>query len=241
MSQKSISSSPMDQTSDGSWEKPPKAPRMDEAEGKITSMNRWNRAEKRHGDASPSQLCCWLTFPKISLGSQPCPQLCASVLPGRWQGGGLEHPVPTCCSLDEGAEVLHAVAPTEAPLQQPLVSSLPVQELCCGTDGIRGRLPDPKGTLQLPPERGCWRETSKSPRSGGLGPAVGCTRGACKDNWLMSGTACLAVVPLFLANVHLFLPKFGARPLLPPAMSFDPTGEAAAIYAGKALVNCLFF
>lgn len=62
-----------------------------------------------------------------------------------------------------------------------------------------------------------------------------------EDNSLLSGTACPTVVPPFLANVYLFMPEFGARPQLPPALSFSPTGEAAATYSGKALLNCLFF
>lgn len=90
------------------------------------------------------------------------------------------------------------------------------------------------------PERGCWRQTSKSPRTGSFRQAVGCTRAVCKDNSLLSGTVCSALVPLFLANAHLFLPEFGARPQIPPALSFNPTGEAAAIYSGKDLMNCLF-
>lgn len=64
---------------------------------------------------------------------------------GGWEGA-VEHPVPTCCSLDKGPEMLHATAPTDAPLQQPLVSILPVQELCCGwsaqmTSGVACKIP----------------------------------------------------------------------------------------------------
>ena len=160
MSQKSISSSPMDQTRAGSWKESLKAPRIDEAEGKITWMNRGKSREK-------PGLCIFLPalllahLPKLSLGSYPCPQLCASVLPDRWPmaawEGAVEYPVPTCCSLDKGPEVPHAMAPTDAPLQQPLVSALPVQELGCRmecTDDVRGCLQENSlalaSTLQLP-------------------------------------------------------------------------------------------
>lgn len=151
VSQKSISSSPTDQTRSGSWDKPLKAPRMDEAERKD------HLDEPREQSREKPQLCISLPalllahLPKLSVASYPCPQLCARVLPGT---AGREGAVPTCCSSDEGEEVLHAFAPSDAPLQQPLVSTLPVQELCCGTehtDGIRACLPDPEETLQRAP------------------------------------------------------------------------------------------
>lgn len=46
--------------------------------------------------------------------------------------------MPTCCSSDESTEVPHAVAAADAPLQQPLISALQVQELCCGTENTSG-------------------------------------------------------------------------------------------------------
>lgn len=241
MSQKSISSSPTDQTSDGSREEPPKAPRRDEAEGKITSMNRWNRAEKRHSDASPSQLCCWLTFQSFLWDLTHVP----SSVPVSCQAGGWEGAWSIPCPPAVPWRKVRKCCMPWLPLRH--LSSSHWSALCQFRSSAVGQMASgtacqiPRELSSSHPERGCWRETSKSPRSGGLGQAVGCTRGACKDNWLMSGTACPAVVPLFLANVHLFLPEFGARPLLPPALSFNPTGEAAAIYSGKALVNCLFF
>lgn len=84
MSQKSISSSPTDQTRDGGWKEPLKAPRMDEAGGKTTSMNRGNRAEESHGYASPSQLCCWLTFQSLLWDLTHAP----SSVPVSCQAGG---------------------------------------------------------------------------------------------------------------------------------------------------------
>lgn len=39
--------------------------------------------------------------------------------------------MPTCHSLDEGPKAPHALAPADALLQQPPVSTLPVQQLCC--------------------------------------------------------------------------------------------------------------
>lgn len=149
MSQKSISSFPMDQTRGGSWKEPLKAPRMDEAERKDHLEEQSREKPVMHlppssAAGSPSKAFC---------GILPVPPaLCQG--PARHWEGDVEHPVPTCCSLDESEEVLHAFAPTDAPLQQPLVSILPVQELCCGTEhtnGTRGCLPDPKETLQFPP------------------------------------------------------------------------------------------
>lgn len=84
MSQKSINSSPMDQTRAGSWKESLKAPRMDEAEGKITWMNRENRAEKGQGYASPSQLCRWLTFQSFLWDLTHAP---SSVPVSCWAGG----------------------------------------------------------------------------------------------------------------------------------------------------------
>lgn len=96
----------------------------------------------------------------------------------------MDHPVPTCSSSEEGAEVLHALAPADAPLQQPLVSTVPVQQLCCGThstDGIRTCLPDPKETLQLPP----WKRLLEGDQQitlswefrAGCGMHTGCLQG----------------------------------------------------------------
>lgn len=39
--------------------------------------------------------------------------------------------MPTCHSLDEGPKMPHALGPADELLQQPLVSTLPVQQFCC--------------------------------------------------------------------------------------------------------------
>lgn len=43
----------------------------------------------------------------------------------------MEHTMHTCQSLGEGSEAPHALAPTDAFLQQPLVRAPPVQQSCC--------------------------------------------------------------------------------------------------------------
>jgi len=67
----------------------------------------------------------------------------------------MERPMPTCHSLDEGPKVPHALAPSDALLQQPPVSTLPVQHLCCQTEsaehGIVGRARR-SGPQESPPD-----------------------------------------------------------------------------------------
>lgn len=110
VSQKLVSSSPMDQIRDGSWRESLKAPLMSKAacvfkkkkEGKIAWMNRGNSTEKSQGYASPWRaapmlgLCCWLIFQSsvwdcsvsCPTGAYPCPQLCAGVPPGSSPAAG---------------------------------------------------------------------------------------------------------------------------------------------------------
>lgn len=88
VSQKSISSSPTDQTRDGSRRESLKAPRTDEAEGKIPWMNRGDRAEKNRSSASPCQLCCWLSFWGLSHAPSSVPASCQA---GKGPGGCRAH------------------------------------------------------------------------------------------------------------------------------------------------------